>query len=117
MVAQIVDDTVGKTVASASTLEADLRAFDGDKVAKAKKVGLEGRSGGDGLANRVVDDLSHHVAVRARHNETGASRGAGDLLAKTKVTTLTRNRLALAKNLDSHHLPAFPTLRRTISPA
>jgi large subunit ribosomal protein L18 len=39
MVAQIVDDTVGKTVASASTLEADLRAFDGDKVAKARKVG------------------------------------------------------------------------------
>ncbi|GGM41971.1 50S ribosomal protein L18 [Promicromonospora citrea] len=39
MVAQIVDDTVGKTVASASTLEADLRAFDGDKTAKARKVG------------------------------------------------------------------------------
>jgi len=39
MVAQIVDDTAGKTVASATTLEADLRAFDGDKVAKARKVG------------------------------------------------------------------------------
>ena len=39
MVAQVVDDTVGKTVASATTLEADLRAFDGDKVAKARKVG------------------------------------------------------------------------------
>ncbi|MFE7505473.1 MULTISPECIES: 50S ribosomal protein L18 [Promicromonospora] len=39
MVAQIVDDSVGKTVASASTLEADLRAFDGDKTAKARKVG------------------------------------------------------------------------------
>ncbi|MFC8798829.1 MULTISPECIES: 50S ribosomal protein L18 [Promicromonospora] len=39
MVAQVVDDTVGKTVASASTLEADLRAFDGDKTAKARKVG------------------------------------------------------------------------------
>ena len=36
---QVVDDTVGKTVASASTMEADLRAFDGDKTAKAKKVG------------------------------------------------------------------------------
>jgi large subunit ribosomal protein L18 len=35
----MVDDTVGKTVASASTLEADLRAFDGDKTAKARKVG------------------------------------------------------------------------------
>ncbi|WP_062303308.1 50S ribosomal protein L18 [Demequina subtropica] len=39
MVAQIVDDTVGKTLASASTLEADIRALDGDKTAKASKVG------------------------------------------------------------------------------
>ena len=36
---QVVDDLVGKTVASASTMEADLRAFEGDKTAKAKKVG------------------------------------------------------------------------------
>ena len=36
---QVVDDTIGRTVASASTLEADLRAFDGDKTAKAKRVG------------------------------------------------------------------------------
>ncbi|WP_062293939.1 50S ribosomal protein L18 [Demequina phytophila] len=39
MVAQIVDDTVGKTIVSASTLEADVRAMDGDKSAKASKVG------------------------------------------------------------------------------
>ncbi|GMA22711.1 50S ribosomal protein L18 [Luteimicrobium album] len=37
--AQVVDDTVGHTVASASSLEADLRALDGDKSAKARKVG------------------------------------------------------------------------------
>jgi large subunit ribosomal protein L18 len=36
---QVVDDSKGVTVASASTLEADLRAFDGDKTAKAKRVG------------------------------------------------------------------------------
>ena len=36
---QVVDDTIGQTVASASTLETDLRAFDGDKTAKAKRVG------------------------------------------------------------------------------
>jgi large subunit ribosomal protein L18 len=36
---QVVDDTKGLTVASASSLEADLRAFDGDKTAKAKRVG------------------------------------------------------------------------------
>ncbi|WP_062298293.1 50S ribosomal protein L18 [Demequina maris] len=39
MVAQIVDDTLGKTLASASTLEADVRAMEGDKTAKASKVG------------------------------------------------------------------------------
>ena len=36
---QVVDDTVGQTVASASTMEADVRTIDGDKTAKAKKVG------------------------------------------------------------------------------
>jgi large subunit ribosomal protein L18 len=36
---QVVDDTVGKTVASASTMEPDVRTLDGDKTAKAKKVG------------------------------------------------------------------------------
>ncbi|KRE42209.1 50S ribosomal protein L18 [Knoellia sp. Soil729] len=36
---QVVDDTLGQTVASASTMEADVRSFEGDKTAKAKKVG------------------------------------------------------------------------------
>ena len=36
---QIVDDLAGRTLASASTMEKDLRALDGDKTAKAKKVG------------------------------------------------------------------------------
>jgi large subunit ribosomal protein L18 len=36
---QVVDDTIGKTVASASTMEADLRSFEGDKTAKARRVG------------------------------------------------------------------------------
>lgn len=36
---QVVDDTAGRTVASASTMEADVRTLDGDKTAKAKKVG------------------------------------------------------------------------------
>ena len=36
---QVVDDVAGRTVASASTMEADLRALDGDKRAKARKVG------------------------------------------------------------------------------
>jgi len=37
---QVVDDTVGRTLAFASTTEADLRALtDADKTAKARKVG------------------------------------------------------------------------------
>jgi large subunit ribosomal protein L18 len=36
---QVVDDLAGQTLASASTMEADVRAFDGDKSAKAKRVG------------------------------------------------------------------------------
>ena len=39
MVAQVVDDTEGRTVASASTMEVDLRGANGDKTAKARKVG------------------------------------------------------------------------------
>src|SRR3954463_978035 len=36
---QGVDDTKGHTVASASTMEADLRTLEADKTAKARKVG------------------------------------------------------------------------------
>ncbi|MCL1799750.1 MAG: 50S ribosomal protein L18 [Promicromonosporaceae bacterium] len=39
MTAQVIDDNVGHTLVSASTLEAGLRADDGDKTAKAKAVG------------------------------------------------------------------------------
>jgi large subunit ribosomal protein L18 len=39
MFVQVVDDTVGKTLASASSMEDDVRAVDGDKTAKARKVG------------------------------------------------------------------------------
>jgi large subunit ribosomal protein L18 len=39
MTAQVVDDTIGQTVASASTLEADLRGLDADKTAKARRIG------------------------------------------------------------------------------
>lgn len=37
--AQVVDDAIGQTLASASTLEVSLRGGEGDKTAKAKKVG------------------------------------------------------------------------------
>ena len=54
---QVVDDTKGLTVASASTLEADLRAFDGDKTAKAKRVGelVAERAKAAGIESVVFD--------------------------------------------------------------
>jgi len=39
MVAQLIDDVAGHTLAAASTLETDVRALEGDKKAKAAKVG------------------------------------------------------------------------------
>jgi large subunit ribosomal protein L18 len=36
---QVVDDTAGRTLASASTMESDVRSTDGDKTAKARAVG------------------------------------------------------------------------------
>ncbi len=54
---QLVDDSVGRTLVSASTLEADLRAGDGDKSAKARKVGeLVGRRATELGVTTVVFD-------------------------------------------------------------
>jgi large subunit ribosomal protein L18 len=39
MLAQVVDDTTGQTLVSASTMESDVRAAAGDKTAKARTVG------------------------------------------------------------------------------
>jgi large subunit ribosomal protein L18 len=54
---QVVDDIAGRTVASASTMEADLRGFQGDKTAKARKVGeLVGQRAKDAGIEAVVFD-------------------------------------------------------------
>ena len=54
---QVVDDLVGRTLVSASTMEADLRAVEGDKTAKAKKVGelVAERAKGAGIESVVFD--------------------------------------------------------------
>jgi large subunit ribosomal protein L18 len=54
---QLIDDLVGHTLASASTLEADVRAMDGDKKAKAAKVGelLAARAKDAGIKAVVFD--------------------------------------------------------------
>src|SRR5437899_3204121 len=54
---QVVDDTIGQTLASASTLEPDLRTADGDKSEKAKMVGelVAQRAKAAGIAAVVFD--------------------------------------------------------------
>ena len=39
VVAQVIDDTAGRTLASASSMEADIRGMNSDKTAQARKVG------------------------------------------------------------------------------
>jgi len=54
---QVVDDVAGVTLASASTMEGDLRDQDGDKIAKARKVGeLVARRAKDAGVESVVFD-------------------------------------------------------------
>jgi large subunit ribosomal protein L18 len=55
--AQVVDDARGHTVASASTLDESLRSLDGDKKARAAKVGalVAERAKAAGVERVVVD--------------------------------------------------------------
>jgi large subunit ribosomal protein L18 len=57
MVAQIVDDTKGATLVSASSLEADIRALKADKTGKAAAVGslLAQRAKKAGITDVVFD--------------------------------------------------------------
>ena len=54
---QVVDDLQGATLAYASTMEADVRAAQGDKTAKAKKVGelVAERAKAQGVGQVVFD--------------------------------------------------------------
>lgn len=57
MVATLVDDVAGHTLASASTMEVDLRQAEGSKVDKARKVGelLGERAKAAGIESAVFD--------------------------------------------------------------
>ncbi|MFN4002518.1 50S ribosomal protein L18 [Microcella sp.] len=66
---QIVDDTKGHTVASASTMEGDLRGFEGDKTAKARKVG------------ELVAERAKKAGVEAVVFDRGGNRYAGRVAA------------------------------------
>lgn len=74
---QIVDDTQSKTLVSASTMEADLRSFDGDKTAKAKKVGelLAARAKDAGIDAVVFDRGGNRYAGRVAAIADGAREG------------------------------------------
>jgi len=81
MVAQVVDDAVGRTLASASTLEADLRAFDGDKTAKARKIGelIAERAKAAGIEAVVFDRGGNKYHGRVAAVADGAREGGLDL--------------------------------------
>ncbi|MEH0984532.1 50S ribosomal protein L18 [Micromonospora sp. CPCC 205556] len=66
IVAQIVDDTKGHTLASASTLDATLRGTEGDKSALAGKVGalLAERAKAAGVSKVVFDRGGNRYAGR-----------------------------------------------------
>ena len=78
---QVVDDSKGFTLASASTLEADMRVFDGDKTAKARKVGelVAERAKAAGIEAVVFDRGGSKYAGRVAAIAEGAREGGLDL--------------------------------------
>ncbi|GAA4710071.1 50S ribosomal protein L18 [Nocardioides conyzicola] len=74
---QVVDDLVGKTLAYASTMEADLRGFEGDKTAKAKKVGelVAERAKSAGVEGVVFDRAGNKYHGRIAALADGARAG------------------------------------------
>ncbi|TBN57816.1 50S ribosomal protein L18 [Glaciihabitans arcticus] len=78
---QVVDDSKGFTLASASTLEADMRTFDGDKTAKARKVGelVAERAKAAGVEAVVFDRGGSKYAGRVAAIAEGAREGGLNL--------------------------------------
>jgi large subunit ribosomal protein L18 len=74
---QVVDDLAGKTLASASTMEADLRSVEGDKTAKARKVGelVAERAKAAGVSQAVFDRAGNKYHGRVAALAEGAREG------------------------------------------
>jgi large subunit ribosomal protein L18 len=74
---QVVDDGTGHTLASASTMEADLRAVGADKTAKARKVGelVAERAKAAGVAQVVFDRGGNRYHGRVAAIAEGAREG------------------------------------------
>ncbi len=77
LVAQIVDDTVGRTLASASTMEGDIRGLSGDKTARARRVGsvLADRAKAAGVETVVFDRGGNKYHGRIAALAEGAREG------------------------------------------
>ena len=77
MFAQIVDDTAGRTLAAASTLDADIRTATGDKTAKARQVGelLAQRAAAAGISAVVFDRGGYRYHGRVAALADGAREG------------------------------------------
>jgi large subunit ribosomal protein L18 len=75
--AQVVDDSVGRTLASATTMEADVRSESGDKTAKAKRVGqlVAERAKTAGVEGVVFDRAGHKYHGRIAALADGAREG------------------------------------------
>ena len=74
---QIVDDTAGRTLAAASTLDASIKSAEGDKTAKAKQVGelLARRAAEAGVSAAVFDRGGHAYHGRIAALADGAREG------------------------------------------
>ncbi len=75
--AQLIDDVAGHTLASASTLEADIRQVSGDKKAKAHQVGkvLAERAAAAGIGAAVFDRGGNAYHGRIAALAAGAREG------------------------------------------
>ena len=75
--AQVIDDTQGRTLASASSMEADLRAARGDKSEKAKQVGglVAERAKAVGIEKVVFDRAGYAYHGRVAALADGAREG------------------------------------------
>jgi large subunit ribosomal protein L18 len=75
--AQVIDDTLGRTLASASTMEAALRTASGDKSEKAKQVGglLAERAKAAGIEKVVFDRAGYKYHGRVAALADGAREG------------------------------------------
>ena len=77
MSVQVVDDSVGKTLVSASTLEAEVRGLDADKTAKSRKVGelIAERAKAAGIDAVVFDRGGNKYHGRVAAVADGAREG------------------------------------------